>query len=199
LGRVARTALEILHFDPVSGADTQVGLGDDRCELACYDCLLSYGNQSDHVSIDRHRVRDLLLRFAGARTLAAGSGTTRVDLAQRLDSAADSSLEREFVKWLADRQHRLPDAAQVLVADAHARPDFVYHLKGGKVAVFVDGPVHDDKTVKERDLAAEDRLMDVGWSVVRIRYDDDWADVVGRYASVFGSGRGVRVMTEERS
>jgi superfamily II DNA/RNA helicase/very-short-patch-repair endonuclease len=199
LARVACTALEILHFDPESGADKQRGLGDDRCELACYDCLLSYGNQSDHTLINRHRVLDLLRGLAGAETLAAGSGVSRADHAQQLDFASDTSLERDFIKWLTDRQHRLPDAAQVLVADARARPDFVYHLKGGKVAVFVDGPIHDHAAVGERDEAAEDRLMDVGWSVVRFRYDDDWADVVGKYASVFGTGRGVRAMTEERS
>ena len=33
----------------------------ERCERACYDCLLSYGNQFEHALIDRHAIRDLLL------------------------------------------------------------------------------------------------------------------------------------------
>ena len=33
---------------------------------ACYDCLLSYGNQSLHEQISRHLVRDLMLRLAKA-------------------------------------------------------------------------------------------------------------------------------------
>ena len=33
---------------------------------ACYDCLLSYGNQSLHEQINRHLVRDLMLKLAKA-------------------------------------------------------------------------------------------------------------------------------------
>ena len=43
LARVARTALEILHFEP-DGTDMGKAEGArERCEKACYDCLLSYG------------------------------------------------------------------------------------------------------------------------------------------------------------
>ena len=69
LTRAARTALEIMHFDPASGADrsgSAAGGGQERCVRACYDCLLSYGNQGMHEMIDRHLVRDLMLRLAAA-------------------------------------------------------------------------------------------------------------------------------------
>jgi len=52
--------------------------------------------------------------------------------------------------------------------------------------VFVDGPVHDGVYRRERDAAAEERLIDLGWSVIRIRYDEDWEAVVARHRSVFG-------------
>jgi hypothetical protein len=48
LGRVARQALELLHFDPETGTDLRRAPGARHdCEAACYDCLLSYRNQCD--------------------------------------------------------------------------------------------------------------------------------------------------------
>ena len=192
VARAARTALAIAHFDPDTGADLGHAPGaTERCERACYDCLLSYGNQLDHTMIDRHRVRDLLLRLAGSATAAMAAGVDRDEQLRTLEGHCDSELERSFLRWLAEHEHRLPDEAQVLVTDATARPDFVYRHADGEVAVFVDGPHHDAAGVAERDRAAEDRLVDIGWSVVRVRYDHDWAATVSRYPSVFGQGKDV--------
>ncbi|RME75099.1 MAG: DUF1998 domain-containing protein, partial [Chloroflexi bacterium] len=75
LAEVARAALDICHFTP-DGQDTRppdntppspdVGEGTgvrEHCARACYDCLLSYTNQYDHLLLDRHLVRDLLLKL----------------------------------------------------------------------------------------------------------------------------------------
>lgn len=189
IAAVARTALERCHFDPDTGEDLDHAPGaSERCEKACYDCLLSYGNQLDHTRIDRHVIRDLLLDLAGCTTTAGAGGRTRADARTILDALADSSLERRFVEWLDERGHRLPDRAQVTVTDARARPDLVYDLPTGRVAVFIDGPVHDAPTQADRDAAAEERLWDAGWTVVRVRHDDDWASITGKLKSVFGEG-----------
>jgi G:T-mismatch repair DNA endonuclease (very short patch repair protein) len=102
---------------------------------------------------------------------------------------ADSSLEKKFVRWLDEHGHRLPDRSQVTVSECKARPDFVYDLPNGTTALFVDGPVHDSPSAKERDDAATERLEDAGWFVLRVRYDDDWAAQVARHPSIFGAGR----------
>lgn len=104
--------------------------------------------------------------------------------------ASGSELERRFVNFLKDSDYRLPDEAQTLVADALARPDFVYRLPAGPVAVYVDGPHHEHATVWERDVQAEGRLLDLGWLVVRFGHDKEWSDIVRGYPSVFGTGRG---------
>jgi hypothetical protein len=190
LAEIARIALERCHFDPDTGEDLDHAPGaTERCEKACYDCLLSYSNQLDHALIDRHAVRELLQELAGAVTTAGSGGRTRAESRSLLDELADSSLERQFVEWLDDRGHRLPDRAQTTVSAARARPDLVYDLPTGPVGVFVDGPVHDSPAQAERDLAAEDRLIDLGWTVIRIRHDDDWSAVVAKFRSVFGDGR----------
>ncbi|GIG29039.1 DEAD/DEAH box helicase [Cellulomonas marina] len=189
LARVATRALEIVHIDPTMGADLggSRGPGGERCELACYECLLSYNNQHEHSSIDRHSVVDLLRRLATATVTAGAGGRSRAEQRAALNALSDSGLERHFVDWLDARAYRLPDRAQVLVADATARPDLVFDLPTGPVAVFVDGPDHDAAAQRERDAAAHERLEDLGWMVVRVRHDDDWAAVVARYPSVFGT------------
>ncbi|MDX5318144.1 MAG: DUF1998 domain-containing protein, partial [Actinomycetes bacterium] len=191
VARVARAALEITHVDPDSGEDLDHAEGArERCEKACYECLLAYGNQHDHALIDRHLVRELLLQLAGSATAAGAGGRTRGEQRSALGRLADSGLERQFVDWLEERGLRLPDRAQVYVPDAGARPDFVYQRGGSiPVAVFVDGPVHDGARQAERDAEAEERLADIGWDVIRVRYDDDWSAVVARHRSTFGAGR----------
>jgi superfamily II DNA/RNA helicase/very-short-patch-repair endonuclease len=194
IATAAREALRITHFDPDTGEDRgQADGASERCEHGCYDCLLSYGNQFDHALIDRHQARDILLDFARSTTVSAGSGVSRADHLVELLRHSSTELERKFVTTLADGDYALPDEAQVTVPDAKARPDFVYRLVDGEVAVFVDGPHHDDDSVVERDHRAEERLMDLGWSVVRFRFDDDWDATVRSRPSVFGLGRGVRV------
>lgn len=192
LAAVARRALTIAHFDDRTGADLDHADGaQERCESACYDCLLSYSNQLDHALIDRHRARQLLLDLAGSTVATGAGGRTRGEQRRILDQLADSTLERRFVEWLDEHDLRLPDRAQVTVPDAQARPDLVYDLPGNPVAVFVDGPIHDTPTVTERDTAAEERLIDAGWHVLRVRYDDDWHTLTSSSSSVFGkvSGR----------
>lgn len=188
LARVARESLRILHFDPDTGEDLDHAPGArERCEHACYDCLLSYGNQLWHSVIDRHLVRDLLRDLAAATTRAGAGGRTRADQRAALENLSDSGLERAFVAWLDARGLRLPDRAQVHVPEADARPDLVYDRPGGPVAVFVDGPVHDSPAQAERDAAAEERLWDAGWMVLRVRHDDAWEALVAQHPSVFGT------------
>ncbi len=73
LNRVARRALELMHFDGIDGA---VQAGDryllkdrqgDACVRGCYRCLLSYYNQPDHEAIDRGDPQALQLLIDLAR------------------------------------------------------------------------------------------------------------------------------------
>lgn len=76
LSRVARTALELMHYNNLEKAieDGDVSLLDEdtsaSCVKGCYRCLLSYYNQPDHELIDRtdNDVKTLLLRLARGTT-----------------------------------------------------------------------------------------------------------------------------------
>lgn len=186
IARVALRALEIAHFT-TDGVDVEAAKQPaERCEKACYDCLLSYGNQLDHTRIDRHAVRDLLLRMAHSRTTPAADGSSSDP--QRMDAlralcATDS--ERALLDTLASNEHRLPDAVHETVGDVHA--DFVFHNDTASAAVFVDEP--SGNPGPGRDGAAEDSLFDRGWSVIRLRADRDWLAQIREHTYVFGTGR----------
>jgi hypothetical protein len=189
LAEVAREALEICHFDPVTGADRdRAPHATERCEAACYDCLLSYGNQRDHRLLDRHAIRDTLLALAGGIVEAAPGSLPHDDHLELLRARCDSELERRFLDLLATQRRRLPSHAQRLLADARVRPDFLYAEH--QVAVFVDGPPHDQPGAEADDADATARLEDLGYEVVRFHHAADWTPILDAYPSVFGGNGG---------
>ncbi|MFI5571491.1 DEAD/DEAH box helicase [Streptomyces sp. NPDC051740] len=189
LAAAARRALEIAHFDQHGrdrGAEKENG---DPCEKGCYHCLLSFGNQRHHRAIDRRLVRDLLMELKDGEVGGGHVGRTRDEHADALIEGADSSLEERFIAYLRAHGHHLPQRQQLKVSEALSKPDFVYDTGYGPVAVFVDGPHHDHAETALRDEEAAERLKEIGWEVIRIRYDDDWAKAVAEYPSVFGEAR----------
>ena len=181
--RVAATALELSHFAP-DGTDLRHAPNTtEECELACYDCLLSYGNQRDHRILDRTAIRDLLLQLAGATT--AQSSTVPFDEhAEWLRKRCDSQLERDWVQLLVNQRRLLPDEPQKLLAGAQTRPDFLY--TDAQVAIYVDGPMHDETDKQADDAATDARLEDAGWEVIRFRHGGDWTAILNASPSVFG-------------
>lgn len=186
LREAALQALEICHFAP-DGTDLGGPHPDRPCARGCYECLLTYGNQLNHALIDRSSMRDLLVRLSKATVLAAGQGETRSEQLTRLAEQSDTLLEGKLITFLKEHGLRLPDEAQTLIPDALARPDYIYRLPGVNVAVFVDGPVHHHTAVAERDAQAEDRLIDLGWDVVRFPHDGDWVAIATEFQRYFGS------------
>ncbi|GFG53371.1 DEAD/DEAH box helicase [Mycolicibacterium agri] len=191
LRAVARKALEILHFDPDTGADRhRAPHAVEDCAQACYDCLLSYSNQWEHQHLDRHCVLDLLRRLATASVAVGAGGEERAEHLQRLAEACDTELERKFLALLERHGLRLPDEAQQIVEGLYVRPDFAYHTDGMDVAVFIDGPVHDAAHQQQKDEAARAKLEDeAGWLVLRFHHQDadsNWLNVIEQHTDVFG-------------
>lgn len=55
MAKVAKRALEVMHFEVPAGARSMSDLkdADTGCSTGCYRCLLSYYNQTEHASINR--------------------------------------------------------------------------------------------------------------------------------------------------
>jgi superfamily II DNA/RNA helicase len=183
LTRAARTALRIMHFDPDTGTDlaaAEVARGEEPCVKACYDCLLSYRNQGQHSRIDRHLVRDLMLRLSNCTVTATASAQDSGGQRQ-----AGNARAAEFVAWLEKQDLRRPDETDIPVEGT--RPDLIYRLPDSNVAIFVLNPGEGTDDDPGRDDQARDDLRDLGWSVITIGPDDDWPAIASKYPSVFGS------------
>ena len=183
LRQAARTALEIMHFDPETGEDLSTDTADrERCVRACYDCLLSYGNQSLHGQINRHLARDLMLELAEAEVTQRSVQDQKKDQPERTGASPDpapDSPEVAFAVWLREHGYREPDGLGDEVAGVC--PDLIYRTRGRRgVAVFFD----------DADRLAHEVLRDEGWTVILIGPDADWQHVVDRYPNVFGSREG---------
>ncbi|MCY4172713.1 MAG: DEAD/DEAH box helicase [Cyanobacteria bacterium MAG CAR3_bin_5] len=116
LGRVAREALGLMHFDNVNeaiaagDASILVDQREDACVRGCYHCLLSYFNQPDHELIDRtsQQARQLLIDLA------------RGEVVLNSIPSGPSSSSRKSGSWLAlfkEAGLPTPDAAPITMAD----------------------------------------------------------------------------------
>lgn len=187
LARVAAKALDLCHYDSITGDDLRRADGaDEDCEAACYNCLMSYRNQRFHDALDRKLVRDTLMELSKAKVAASPGPLSRAEHKARLEKLCDSSLERAWLDFVDDNDYDLPDAAQKSVAGLYVKPDFFYDQY--MATVFIDGPVHNHGHVAEGDTAKRDQLRDAGYTVIEFGYDKStWPAIAAKYPEVFGA------------
>ncbi len=185
LAEVAREALRLCHFDPLTGEDRRRALrAQEDCESACYDCLLTYSNQRDHRLLDRQAIRDSLLALAQSQVEAGPTEQPRSDHLQRLLRLSDSELERDWLRYLEAHGHRLPSHAQHLIATCDTRSDFFY--EDHQAVIYIDGHYHDYPERQQRDAVSTECLEDIGYIVIRFGHQEDWAAKLARYPHIFG-------------
>jgi len=133
--QIARTALEICHFNPQTGEDLRrAKYAKENCEAACYDCLMSYINQMDHKILDRQRIKNLLLELAASHVESSPSTQPRAAHLQSLINLTGSQLERDWLEFIQNKKLRLPSHAQTLMEDCGTMPDFLY--KENQAAIY---------------------------------------------------------------
>jgi hypothetical protein len=148
---------------------------------------MSYMNQPDHPRLDRQRVKPLLMDLARARVETSPGPKTRAEHLAELKHLCDSDLERQWLDFLEERHLELPDKAQLYYEPCKTRPDFAYVRD--KTAIYVDGPHHEYAHRKERDATQAACMEDLGWTVVRFEAGGQWAEVVKKWPSVFGTAK----------
>jgi ATP-dependent helicase YprA (DUF1998 family) len=182
LARVARTALEICHFDPKTGAERSDEVKD--CAKACYRCLLSYTNQPDHALLDRLAIRDILLALA--------QGTTNIKNRSAVESSPEAAtggvqitqtdFTDDVLAYLRDTKRRLPNALRPQLADVDLRPDLFYELPSQLVCIFCDQELPPPDAQAQRD-----DLVDMGYRVIVLRFGENLEAQLQQWSDVFSA------------
>ena len=100
IGKVAREALILMHFDKV---DEAIAAGDakllvnrqgEACVRGCYRCLLSYYNQPDHELIDRtsDEAKQFLVDLARGQVVLAGATAATASESRWLNAFDDAGI-----------------------------------------------------------------------------------------------------------
>ncbi|MCX6354171.1 MAG: DEAD/DEAH box helicase [Candidatus Aureabacteria bacterium] len=177
---LARQALEICHFD----LDTLEDKAAETCGKACYACLLDYGNQPDHLILERYPIKDILLELARAECKPAGGAGSRSDRMAALRKRCDSKLESKWLDLMDALMLRPPSDAQYLIESCSTRPDFFYQEYNA--AIYIDGPPHDEPDQIRADEEITRRLMETGYIVIRFHHRADWGDIFRKHPDIFG-------------
>jgi len=185
LARVAKTALDLCHFNPDNGEDFKKAPGSkEDCEAACYDCLMSYTNQPDHSFLDRHKIKDYLLNLTKSVVFSSPTGIYRDEHLERLMRQCQSELERKWLEFINKNNLRLPSRAQVFIESCKTSPDFIYDEF--LTVIYIDGHPHSFPDRQKRDAAQTDCMEDKGYTVIRFKADEDWIEIIKQYPNIFG-------------
>jgi Lhr-like helicase len=179
MSQLAREAMLRCHFD-AEGVDLR-----PTCEVACYECLMSFNNQFESLQLNRHRARQTLLDLIDSRTLPRIDGRDWHAHLTWLRSLTDSrsEIERRFLTVLEENCLRLPDEAQRRIPEIGRIPDFFYNPN---VCVFCDGAAHNQPDQISLDNSIRSQLVNLGYRVVVVRYDQDIEQQLSMHPDIFG-------------
>jgi len=153
---------------------------------ASYNDLLSYYNQRDHKTIDRHLIEGALDKLALCTIEVHSSGKFR-DYDEQYDYMLrnldpNSSTEKPFIEYLYSHGLRLPDEAQKRLNGIYCQPDFFYEPR---IWVFCDGSPHDDPDTRQRDEEQRQLIGARGDEIWVWHYRDELAARVGERPDIF--------------
>lgn len=165
---IVSRSLELLHkYDPE----------EQKCQIACYNCLLTFFNQRIHHFIDRRLVLPLLDEMTDLEiTKIEEDIKDDRDFEELLDKC-DSNLEKVVLRKIKELALRIPDEAQKIIYDEDnpiAKADFFFEPN---IVLFVDGPAHEKDYVKEDDERKRDELRSLGYRVFAVKSAKDIEDI----------------------
>jgi ATP-dependent helicase YprA (DUF1998 family) len=183
IAEVAREALRLCHFDPVTGEDQRKAPRSlEECEAACYHCLMTYSNQREHRLLDRQSIREYLQALTtGHTSLQLPATIFGKQLHDQLLAQAESEIEQIWLQELKQWGLVLPTLAHKTIGQCQAKPDFCYQDAG--LAIYIDG---DDKERASRDMILAVKVENEGYMVLRFGERYQWSELFQAYADLFG-------------
>lgn len=181
--RLINEAYDLCHFNLPE-------VDQEKYGTASYGDLLSFFNQRNHNIIDRYLIKGTLEVLMNAQveikrsSLYADYENQYQELLKRIDPT--SSTELKFIQYLYKNNLRLPDRAQVNMAEygCYTIPDFVY-TEEVKVCVFCDGTPHDQTSVAESDEIKRTCLENLGFEVLVWHYLTPLDEFVTKRQDIF--------------
>ena len=101
-----------------------------------------------------------------------------------LRQRCDSQLEKRWLDLVDTLMMRPPSDAQYLIEACSTRPDFFFREENA--AIYVDGSHHDEPAQIREDEAIAQRLMEMGYIVIRFHHKADWNEIFRRHPDIFG-------------
>lgn len=174
---VAKRALKIMHYDMPQDPSTWdmahiVNYNQNQhCLNGCYDCLLSYYNQREHVYINRRD--DMTLNFLAKLSqcsveklyLEPADTETSVDPTQSTPPA--TPLDR-FILWTSQRGYPHPDQIGKTFKVLKLSFDAAYNSE------------HICLSFTPRDPSDIETLEEVGWTVLDLSQESTWEEQMAR-------------------
>jgi len=173
LSMVSDQALRIMHYvnetqtwDAEHMQEDLDANGNPPCEAGCYQCLLSYYNQPEHLDIDRRDPDAIKILVA----LANGSVSKRDDAA----FSEVSGVESEFTQALKQRNLRLPEKSSVSTKDGSVLP---LYYTSARTAIFFG----------KASEATKQYCADRSINILEVSTDDtSWDEIFKANSDVFG-------------
>jgi very-short-patch-repair endonuclease len=102
-----------------------------------------------------------------------------------LRKRCDSQLEKRWLDLVDTLMLRPPSDGQYLIEACSTKPDFYY--REHNAAIYIDGPPHDDPDQIREDETITQRLMEMGYIVIRFHHKADWNEIFQRHPDIFGT------------
>ncbi|QRR34690.1 DUF559 domain-containing protein [Hydrogenophaga sp. YM1] len=119
---------------------------------------------------------DILCRLTAARAHQGTQGRAPQEHDAELARTAGSTLEQAWLNHVNVHGYRKPDRGQYTIASAKTCADFFYDDLN--LAVYIDGPHHETDAQREKDLAIDRALDELGFLVVRFPKEQTrWSDI----------------------
>jgi len=146
------------------------------CDTSCYSCLRRYRNMFHHPERDRHRAVEVLQDWehdleplndiAPKRPMIGATPPGGITHGER--DLGQMLIDWDFTGFESNKE------IWVEQLSAPSKPDFVYEDEtvGTKIAIFLDGGIHDTKPIQQKDKIVTLALETSGWKVIRIRNEE---------------------------
>ena len=146
------------------------------CETSCYSCLRRYRNMFHHSELDRHRAIEVLRDWECDLSKMNDIAAVRPMMGAPTPGGITHS-ERTVGQWLVECGFTGFDSnIEIFVTGlgGKSKPDFVYRdeTTNTRIAIFVDGGVHQTAATSQKDRIVRMALENDGWTVIAILNED---------------------------